>query len=158
MESASSEMLRAELSDLLKDKIVTKIIGFGLGDMSREPPEWLQRQAKSNNSELARSFVRPSMVQHAIALTMAKLCGKGDESGTQLLAQDPDYSEQTKQVLTRNGFSIVGPHGAGGFAEIDDHTLVFSAFVEAPLKQIIADIARPVLIIGTGPDTFNNSE
>lgn len=118
----------------------------------------MRRQADQSDAELMRTFVRPSMVQHSIALTIAEICGKDGRDEVQLLAQDPDYSEQAKEVLTKSGFSIVGQFGAGGFADIDDNTVVFSAFVEAPLKQIIADIARPVMVISTGRDTFNNSE
>ncbi|KAM0545392.1 hypothetical protein ACHAPJ_011376 [Fusarium lateritium] len=72
---------------------------------------------------------------------------EGEE--VKLLAQDPDYTEETIEMLERNGFSIVGQFGAGGFAEIDDDAVIFSAFIGAPLKQIIADLARPVAIITT---------
>ncbi|KAM0274356.1 hypothetical protein ACHAQH_007922 [Verticillium albo-atrum] len=89
---------------------------------------------------------------------MAQFCRNGGANEIQLLAQDPDYTERTEGLLRDRGFSIVGSFGAEGFAEIDDETVVFSAYVEAPLKQIIADIARPALIISTGPDAFNNSE
>lgn len=98
------------------------------------------------------------MVQHSIALTLAEFYRNNGLGEVRLLAQDPDYTEKTEEMLRDSGFSIVGRFGAGGFAEIDDDTVVFSAFVEAPLKQIIADIARPALIISTGPDVFNNSE
>lgn len=97
------------------------------------------------------------MVQHSIAQTIADTCGKIGGEKVQLLAQDPDYSEQAKEVLALSGFSIVGQFGAGGFAEIDDNTVVFSAYVKAPLKQIIADIARPVLVISIEQATFNDS-
>jgi hypothetical protein len=98
------------------------------------------------------------MVQHSIALTIAEICRSRIGNEVQLLAQDPDYTEEAKDILKANGFSIVGEFGAGGFAEVDDDSVVFSVFVEAPLKQIIADIARPVLIISTGFDVFNDSE
>jgi hypothetical protein len=98
------------------------------------------------------------MVQHSIALTIAEFCRDGGASEIQLFAQDPDYTERTEEILRGRGFSIVGRFGAEGFAEIDDEKVVFSAFVEAPLKQIIAEIARPPLIFSTGPDAFNNSE
>ncbi|GAB0134194.1 hypothetical protein EsDP_00002575 [Epichloe bromicola] len=44
------------------------------------------------------------------------------------------------------------------FAEINDDTVVFSVGVEAPLKQIIADLARPLLVVSTGFSAFNDSE
>lgn len=99
-----------------------------------------------------------SMVQHSVALTMAEVCRNNGNIEVQLLTQDPDYTEQSKELLERNGFTIVGKFGAGGFADIDDGCVVFSVFVEAPLKQIIADIARPALIISTGFGAFNDHE
>lgn len=162
-ESSSCDVLVNWLNDHLKARKVTKVVCFGLGDICREPPEWFKRQELQNNAELTndelmRDFVRPGMVQHSIAQTIADVCSKIAGERVQLLTQDPDYSAQTEEVLTSCGFSIVGQFGAGGFAEIDDNTVVFSAFVEAPLRQIIADIARPILVISTDRDTFNDRE
>lgn len=162
-ESSSCDVLVTWLNSHLSTRKVTKVVCFGLGDICREPPEWFKRQELQNDAELSNAdlmceFVRPCMVQHAIARTIADMCGNIAGGKVQLLAQDPDYSEQTKEVLELYGFSIVGQFGAGGFAEIDDNTAVFSAFVEAPLKQIIADIARPILVISTDQDTFNDFE
>ena len=154
----SCKTLRSQLGSILLSKKVTKVICFGLGDMCRKPPEWLRRKASSGEQELEASFVRPSMVQHSIALTIAEICRDSTRNDVQLLAQDPDYTEEAKDILKKNGFSIVGQFGAGGFAEVDENSVVFSVFVEAPLKQIIADIARPLLIIGTGFEVFNDSE
>jgi hypothetical protein len=97
------------------------------------------------------------MLQHSIALTMAEICRRRSARDVHLLAQDPAYLEQTMDILKESGFSFVGPHGAAGFAEVDEETLVFSAFVGAPLKQIIADIARPQFVIAIGVDTFTES-
>lgn len=98
------------------------------------------------------------MIQHSIALTIAEMCHETGASKVELLTQDPDYTNEAKEMLTEKGFSIVGEFGAGGFAEVDNDSVVFSVFVEAPLKQIIADIARPPLIISTGFEVFNDSE
>ncbi|KAJ5931863.1 hypothetical protein N7516_006352 [Penicillium verrucosum] len=97
------------------------------------------------------------MIQHSMALTIAQLC-RGNEIVPSLLAQDPDYTEVAETILTKKGFKVVGPHGAGGFAEIEDESIVISPFAAAPVKQIIADLARPVLIISTGFDVFNGNE
>jgi roadblock/LC7 domain-containing protein len=108
----------------------------------------------SSEQELEAKFIRPSTIQHSVALTTADMCGANN---IQLLAQDPGYTEEAKEMLKGKGFSIVGLAGAGGFAEIDDDSVVFSAFVEAPLKQIIADLTHPALIITTDRTTFNNA-
>ncbi|EHK96003.1 hypothetical protein M7I_8316 [Glarea lozoyensis 74030] len=85
-------------------------------------------------------------------------CAKQGDEKLRLLTQDPQYSAETKLLLQELGFEVVGDHGAGGFAELDDESVVFSAFAKAPVNQIIADIARPVAIIcprKTGADTYN---
>lgn len=135
-----------------------KVICFGLGDICRKPPEWMKRQAGKDFQTHDAEFVSDAMLQHAIALAMRHICSGLAGHRIPLLAQDPDYTEEGKKILMDSGFSIVGEHGAGGFAEIDDGSLVFSGCVEAPLKQIIADIARPPIIISTGFDVFNDSE
>jgi len=112
------------------------------------------KQAGSNEHQLEAEAIRPSAIQHSVALTMADMCGANN---VQLLAQDPSYTEEALEMLKARGFSIVGPFGAGGFAEIDHHSVVFSAFIGAPLKQIVADLARPALIITTGFAVFNDS-
>lgn len=156
-QSSSCKLLQEQLQNLVGDKKVTKLICFGLGDICRHPPEWLARHIAQNKSSTV-PFTQGSMVQHSIALTMAEFYRNRDMGEVQLLAQDPDYTEASEEILKDSGFSIVGRFGAGGFAEIDDETVVLSVFVEAPLKQIIADIARPALIISTGPHVFNDSE
>jgi len=90
-----------------------------------------------------------------MALTIAQLCSN---ETVPLLAQDPDYTDVAEETLTKKGFEIVGPHGVGGFAEIDEESIVMLAFAAAPVKQIIADLARPVLIISTGFDVFNSNK
>lgn len=155
--SKSRELLRTELEQIPATKKVKKIICFGLGDICRNPPEWAARQIALKDQDVG-IFVRGSIVQHSIALTLRQICHDMTGNNVQLLAQDPDYTDEAKDILKSYGFSIVGNFGAGGFAEVDDDTLVFSVFVDAPVKQIIADIARPQMIITTGFDTFNDSE
>ncbi|PQK08284.1 hypothetical protein BB8028_0001g03620 [Beauveria bassiana] len=157
-ESRSCELLRSRFEQISATKKVKRIVCFGLGDICRKPPEWMGRYPASGDHNLEISFVRGAMVQHSIALTLAQICSDIAGYDVQLLAQDPDYTDEAKAILKGNGFSIVGDYGAGGFAKVDDDSVVFSVFVEAPLKQIIADIARPLMIISTGFDTFNDSE
>lgn len=112
----------------------------------------------ASNGGSLESTVDDSMVQHSIAVTLAEVCRKDEINHVQFLAQDPDYTEQTKSILERNGFTIIGNFGAGGFAEIDGGSVVFSVFPEAPVKQIIADVARPAVIITNGFTAFNDRE
>lgn len=99
-----------------------------------------------------------ALLQYAIAMTLRETCSRLCEREVQLLTQDPDYTAASKVLLEASGFTIVGEFGAEGFAMVDEETIVFSVNVEAPLKQIIADIARPLVIFETGFDTFNDSK
>ncbi|KAF4943685.1 hypothetical protein FSARC_14852 [Fusarium sarcochroum] len=154
-QSQSCKLLESQLRDQLGAGKVTKIICCGLGDMYRKPPEWFKRRTGSTADV---DVVRPSMVQHLFALTMTEVLRNMSGEEVKLLAQDPDYTKDTIEILETNGFSVVGQFGAGGFAEIDDDSVVLSAFIRAPLKQIIADIARPIAIMSTGFTAFNDQE
>ncbi|KAM3504989.1 hypothetical protein MY10362_003224 [Beauveria mimosiformis] len=163
-ESRSCALLRMQLEQIPAMKRVEKIICFGLGDICRRPAEWVRRHLAKHDDAEAR-FVRNAMIQHAIALTLAQICNSSSSSSSsaggrkvKLLAQDPDYTDEAKEMLTKHGFTIVGDYGAGGFAEVDNDSMVVSLFVEAPLKQIVADIARPLMMVSTGFGVFNDSE
>ncbi|KAF3004531.1 hypothetical protein E8E15_000816 [Penicillium rubens] len=154
--SKTCKHLAALVQDILGTNTVKKVLCFGLGDFCRSAPEWLKRQHGSwdENSEVKN--VMGCMIQHSMALTIAQLC-RGNKT-LPLLAQDPDYTEVTEEILAKKEFKIVGTHGAGGFAEIDEESIIISPFAAAPVKQIIADLARPVLIISTGFEVFNGNE
>ena len=149
--SATSKHLAAFVTNTVK-----KILCFGLGDFCRSAPEWLKKQNDSWDETSEVKNVMGCMIQHSMALTIAQLC-RGNET-VSLLAQDPDYTKVAEEILTKKGFRIVGPHGAGKFAEIDEESIVISPFAAAPVKQIIADLARPVLMISTGFEVFDSNE
>ncbi|OTB16243.1 hypothetical protein K445DRAFT_21883 [Daldinia sp. EC12] len=60
-----------------------------------------------------------------------------------ILTQDPDCVE----ILKEHGLEAMSQFGAGGFAEVDENSIVVTTFTCASIKQVIADIARPDLII-----------
>lgn len=154
--SKTCKHLAALVQDILGTNTVKKVLCFGLGDFCRSAPEWLKRQHGSWDEDSEVKNVMGSMIQHSMALTIAQLCC-GDKK-LPLLAQDPDYTEVAEEILTKKEFKIVGTHGAGGFAEIDEESIIISPFAAAPVKQIIADLARPALIISTGFEVFNGNE
>lgn len=154
--STTSKHLAALVQDLLGTNTVKKVVCFGLGDFCRTAPEWLKRGHDFWDETSEVENVMGCMIQHSMALTIAQLC-RGNET-VPLLSQDPEYTEIAEEILTKKGFKIVGTHGAEGFAEIDEESIVISPFAAAPVKQIIADLARPVLIISTGFNVFNNNE
>ncbi|KAI0203614.1 hypothetical protein F4808DRAFT_457883 [Astrocystis sublimbata] len=151
--SATCEAFRSQFRKLLHEKEVTKIVCFGLGDMNSKPPEWWRTQNDSlpeNAREPEISVIDGSLMHHAIAVTMADMVSvraKEQDNAPRLLTQDPDYCDETKDIVIKMGFEVVGDYGAGGFAELTNECIVFSPFVSAPVKQIIADCARPVAII-----------
>lgn len=154
--STTCKQLAALVQDLIGTNTVKKVLCLGLGDFCRSAPEWLKKQHGSWDETSDVENVMGCMIQHSMAITIAQLC-RGNET-VLLLAQDPDYTELAEYILTKKEFKIVGPHGAGGFAEIDEESIVISAFAAAPVKQIIADLARPMLIISTGFNVFNSNE
>ncbi|KAJ5750087.1 hypothetical protein N7533_007115 [Penicillium manginii] len=156
--SKTCKQLEALAQDTLgtNTQAVKKVLCFGLGDFCRSAPEWLKRQHDSwdENSEVEN--LTGCMIQHSMALTITQIC-RCDKI-LPLLAQDPDYTEVAEDILTKKGFKIIGTHGAGGFAEIDDDSIIIAPFTAAPVKQIIADLARPLLIISTGFAVFNDKQ
>ncbi|EEP77116.1 predicted protein [Uncinocarpus reesii 1704] len=156
-ESETCKAFTAQLYKLLEGagnaKRVTKVVCFGLGDLNVKPPDWW-RQENSSRPEGERepetSVIEGALIHHAIALTLADItrsCANTGGMSIRLLTQDPKYSSETKGMLQEIGFEVVGAHGAGGFAELDDKSIVFSPFPSAPVSQIIADLARPAVII-----------
>ncbi|KAH8203191.1 hypothetical protein TruAng_002596 [Truncatella angustata] len=162
--SATRQLLQDRIRALIhtsSDCQIIKVICFGLGDISVRPPSWWRiKNRELENPDRDTVMVEASMLQHCAALTIVdalrqyyleKENSSGNTTIIRLLTQDPKYTEQTRECLRANGFEVVGPAGAGGFAEVDNETVVFSAFATAPIKQIIADLARPVLFIGSFP-------
>lgn len=166
--SATCKEFTSQIHQLLdgeaSGRTVTKIVCFGLGDLNLKPPDWwrIQNNSQAEDERLPETYtIEAALIQHAMALTLAKIAQsyvKPKDSSIRLLTQDPAYSNETKEMLQGMGFEVTGDYGAGGFAEIDDETIVFSVFTKAPVKQIIADLARPVAIIcprSTSDAVFN---
>ncbi|KAJ5929033.1 hypothetical protein N7454_006881 [Penicillium verhagenii] len=128
--STTCKQLAALVHGLLGTNTVKKVICFGLGDFCRTAPQWVKEQDDSWNENSEVDNVMPCMIQHSMALTIAQLC-HGNEP-VPVLTQDPDYTKATEEIVAKKGFQIIGPHGAGGFAEIDDESIVISAFCCRP--------------------------
>jgi hypothetical protein len=137
-------------------KRVSKIVCFGLGDLNIKPKDWWRIQNEERPPDqrvLESSLVDAPLIHHAMALTIADIvrsCADPGSHGVRILSQDPGYIDQTKDLLLETGIEVVGASGAGGFAEVDDESVVLSAFARVPIQQIIADLARPVAIVYAG--------
>lgn len=101
----------------------------------------------------ADSHFPRSMSQHALALLLRDFLASkyppGDDSEgageIKCYAQDPIYTPVDEQVLREAGFTIV--HDPEGFVKIDETSVVIAINPDIPVKQIIADIARPAIMI-----------
>jgi hypothetical protein len=159
--SKTCEVFTTQLRKLLlradgTAKRVTKIVCFGLGDLNIKPKDWWRMREEEmppDQRVLESSLVDAPLIHHAMALTIAEIvrsCADPGSHGVRILSQDPNYVDQTKDLLLETGIEVVGASGAGGFAEVDDESVVLSAFAPVPIQQIIADLARPVVIVYAG--------
>jgi hypothetical protein len=119
---------------------VTKLVCFGLGSLDGSHDFCiLEETAKCDGLPL-----RAAMTQHAAALTMAKVFGEQIGTGPlHVVAQDPAYSPAARRLLTNEGFEVIDGIGCLGFTFVDENSIVFSVHPDVPVKQIVADLARP---------------
>lgn len=94
-----------------------------------------------------------SMAQHILALMIRDLLASGSpadadgESAGRIkcYAQDPIYTPVDEQVLSEAGFTVLDDPRA--FLEIDEASVVIAKAPDIPVRQIVADIARPAIMI-----------
>ncbi|KAI1662377.1 hypothetical protein F4813DRAFT_385091 [Daldinia decipiens] len=143
--SAMCKTIFKTLQDILPTNI-NKIIAFGLGQIG--------------DLELVspiRMFDVQSYREHALLLTIARALNerKGTNQGSNVAVylQDPAYTTVCKSVLSGTyGFRIINGFGARGFTMVDENTLVMGHHPSFPLREIIADIARPAAMCWPPPD------
>jgi hypothetical protein len=128
-ESEPCKCLTAALKNI--PTVVDRVIALSCGSLSRD-----------DNRPVARSSV-----QHALALTVRRvLIEKQGGTGTvPCYAQDPGYSPIDESLLTEVGFTVLDDPGA--FIAVDDSSLVICVASDAPVRQIIADLAKPAALI-----------
>ncbi|KAI4871196.1 hypothetical protein F4820DRAFT_463375 [Hypoxylon rubiginosum] len=135
--SLTHDWLVDNLAMLQGTRRITKILCFGLGNISKE-------LLYNGRDEEWRLYC---MTQHAVALSMADIF-RSEATDVKVFVQDPAYSKADKALLKSVGITVVGECGAGGFSMIDDETVVFSCCPSVPVAQIVADVGRPAMIIG----------
>ncbi|KAF7181200.1 hypothetical protein CNMCM7691_000329 [Aspergillus felis] len=90
---------------------------------------------------------RRSAVQHALLLTLKSFLQESN-LGTGEVAcyvQDPGYSKTDRLVLEKSDIKAL--EDPEGFLEMDDASLVFSCAPNICVKEIVADIVRPSILI-----------
>lgn len=90
---------------------------------------------------------RRSAVQHALLLTLKSFLQESNLGTTDVACyvQDPGYSNTDWLVLERSDIKVL--EDPEGFLEMDDASLVFSCSPNICVKEIVADIARPPILI-----------
>ena len=110
----------------------SKILAFALGEISRQVLEvWHQGPA----------------FQHALLLTLRDVLSLYNPEQNEVVSytQDPAYSEVDKLLLKSYGITVVDD--PEGLLQVDDSSAVISCGPNAPIRQIVSDLAQPTLMI-----------
>lgn len=128
---ASENFLRLKASMAATASLpgITKIIAFACSSISRDDDHTRHRSA----------------TQHALILALRDVL-QASQPGVHIkcLAQDPAYSEADAAVLSEAGVKVVDD--PQGFLEVDDQSVVLSFSPNVPVRQVITDLARPVVL------------
>ena len=121
-----------------------KIVCFGLGSLDGcDGYPTLDEMCDTDGLPL-----RTSMTQHCAALTLAATLGAQiGKPPLKILAQDPAYAPNQVTLLAEEGIEVVPGIGALGFTYVDEDAIVFSCHPDVPVKQIVADVAKPAGMI-----------
>jgi hypothetical protein len=124
--------IKFTLSSLNLNSRIAKVIGMACGAFTPT----LESQGR-----------RRSAVQHAFLLTLKELLQESNLGTAEVAcyAQDPGYSQTDRLVLEKSDIKVLEDPEA--FLEMDDASLVFSCAPNICVKEIVADIARPLVLI-----------
>lgn len=97
-------------------------------------------------------FYSPSAWQHSMLLTLRdffisrnKSHDQGEEA-VECLLQDPLYEDADRRIFEgEEGMRIIEDPQC--FLEVDDKSVVISAYPDIPVRDIISEIARPAMLI-----------
>ncbi|KAL4892822.1 hypothetical protein BDV59DRAFT_202199 [Aspergillus ambiguus] len=132
-QSPAWKQIRTTLSSLKLPSKITKIIGMACGSfsISSYQPKGCSRSA----------------VQHNFLITVQKALREHDLAAedVECYVQDPAYCEADRRVLQTFGIQVVDD--PEGFLLMDEGSLVFSCAPNICVKEIVADIVRPPVLI-----------
>ncbi len=88
-----------------------------------------------------------SAFQHALVLSIRDILSAMQTTPSEIrcYAQDPIYTSLDERILQEAGITVLDH--PRGFLQVDETSAILSIFPNAPIRQIITDIARPMLII-----------
>jgi len=84
-----------------------------------------------------------SVMQHALLLTLRKVLSPAHE--LKCYSQDPLYTTPDQEALAMAGVDVLNDPDA--FLKVDDNSVLLSISPDVPVRQVIADLCRPVIII-----------
>lgn len=120
--------LRSTLETIPKTLDISGVLGFSCSSMSID--------RNSGRSEF----------QHALILTIRDWLRVRNRSGKiPCYVQDPMYTSIDKSILKESNVAVLDD--PQGLLEIDDSSVVFSCSSNIPIKEIVADLARPAVLI-----------
>lgn len=128
--SEYQERLQVALNTLNVPFVLDKIVALALGPLILGP-----------------QVCDSGMIQHALASVLhSSLLQRGILSVTsKRYVQDPAYTQKDRDVLRPEGFTILDDPQA--FLVLDESSIIVSINPDIPVKQIVADICRPGIII-----------
>jgi hypothetical protein len=83
--------------------------------------------------------------QHALILGLASALQRANNHRIECFAQEPLYADTDKIFLQDKGITVL--EDPMGFLEVDEDTLVISISPNVCVKQILADLTRPAVMI-----------
>jgi hypothetical protein len=126
-ESETCQRLKSILSSEVSSHDINKIVGLACGSLALP------------NNECAAN-------QTALLVTVRKwLKERNQNDDIFCYMQDPMNTPVDREVLADIGFEMIDD--PRGWIEIDERSVVLSVSPNVPVKEIIADTARPAIVI-----------
>ncbi len=127
--------------------VIRKIVAFACSSMTEEREGGSARHAVQHAMMMTVRDVLERM-QNAGSesdLDQVDQAEKTDRVTVQCFAQDPAYDAVDRALLAEEGVAVLDdPHG---FLAVDETSFVISVAPSVPVRQIVADIARPAAMI-----------
>lgn len=126
-ESETCQRFKSILSSEVNDHDINKIVGLACGSL-----------ALPNNENATN--------QTALLVTVRNwLKDRDEDADISCYIQDPMNTSVDREVLADIGFEMIDD--PRGWLEIDERSVVLSVAPNVPVKEIIADTARPAVVI-----------
>ncbi|KAK4033538.1 hypothetical protein C8A01DRAFT_19539 [Parachaetomium inaequale] len=117
----------------------------GVADAGRLPRVGKVVAFACHSLSMAEGAGRVAM-EHALVLSIRDFFARHDPTTTvRCYAQDPVYQDVDREVLGELGMTVLD--NPRGFLEVDESAAVFSLAPNVAVRQIVADIAKPALMI-----------